>query len=61
MATDMTLAELEAYVIRNSKTGDPNRSLMDWLSHGDLNGVTVDDVVAEWDEDQDYIQHCTEV
>ena len=53
LASEMTLQELELYVLRNSVTGDPDSSLQDWLSGSDLSdGCSPDDVVAEWDSDR---------
>jgi hypothetical protein len=49
-ANEMSLEELEMVVLRNSRTGDPDRSLMDWLAAGDLGGMTIQDVIDEWDE-----------
>lgn len=53
LATEMTLTQLAQYVMENSLTGDPDTSLDDWLSNGDMDGMTADDVVAEWDADRD--------
>ena len=49
----MSLEDLETKVANESKTGDPDSILQDWLSHGDLDGMTVDDVVEEWDADRE--------
>lgn len=48
-ASEMTQDNLETYVRDNSQHGDPDSSLQDWIAHGDLDGMTMDDVVAEWD------------
>ena len=52
LASEMTIQELEQYVLTHSTTGDPDSSLMDWLSGSDLSDATPDDVVAEWDADR---------
>jgi hypothetical protein len=52
-AAEMTIAELADYVRNHSETGDPDISLEDWLSAGDLDGMTADDVVADWDSDRE--------
>ena len=54
IATTVTLEELAGYVFENSKTGNPDNSLMDWIFGSDLDdSMTVGDVVNEWDADRD--------
>lgn len=48
-ANEMTALELEIYVAQNSNTGDPDSSLNDWINGSDLGGMSVSDVVEEWD------------
>ncbi|MFH1635556.1 MAG: hypothetical protein ABIG63_16315 [Chloroflexota bacterium] len=52
LASKMTIQELEQYVLTHSVTGDPDSSLMDWLSGSDLSDETPDDVVTEWDAER---------
>lgn len=42
-----------AYIAENSRVGDPDQSLMDWVANGDYNGQTVGEVIKEWDGGRD--------
>lgn len=51
---DSALAVLEAAVLEISTYGDPDDSLMDWLSNGDYHGSeTIESIAAEWDDRDD--------
>ena len=52
-ASKMTQAELYDYVIKHSRTGDPDCTLWDWIAEGDLSDETADDVVEQWDSDRE--------
>lgn len=52
-ASEMTTEELAQYVMENSTTGDPDLSLGDWLDASQVDGLTADEVVREWDEGRD--------
>ena len=49
-----TTHDIEEGVLRASTYGDPESSLMDWLSNGDYTGdETIESIAAEWDDRED--------
>ena len=45
---------LAAAVLSESEYGDPDSSLMDWITAGEYDGSeTVEQIAAEWDADRD--------
>jgi len=54
MASEMTNSELAQYVLQHSVVGDPDNSLYDWIANSiaDLDEMTADDVVIEWDAER---------
>jgi len=48
---DTAIQELAAAVEQESKYGDPNSSLTDWIAAGQYFGdETVESIAAEWDD-----------